>query len=86
MVGSNIFNVLGVLGITAIVTPVPVDLETLRFDMWIMIGTAFLLIPYALRRRTVGRGGGVTFIFLYCGYVTAELLHVPNWVVRNWPL
>ena len=86
VVGSNLFNILGVLGITAVVAPVPVGLETLRFDIWIMIGVAFLLIPYARRRRTVGRTGGVVFMALYGAYVAAQFLHAPAWVIENWPL
>lgn len=86
VVGSNMFNILGVLGITAVVAPVPVGPETLHFDILVMIGAAFLLIPYALRRRTVGRSGGVVFLVLYGSYVAAEFLHVPAWVIENWPL
>lgn len=86
VVGSNLFNILGVLGVTAIVAPVPVGLETLRFDIWVMIATSLLLIPFALRRRALGRIGGIVFFGLFIAYITAELLHAPGWAVRNWPL
>lgn len=45
VVGSNIFNVLGILGITAMVHPVRVNANTLAVDDWVMIAVSVLLLP-----------------------------------------
>jgi cation:H+ antiporter len=40
IVGSNIFNVLGIAGLTAVVSPIPVPPEIAAFDIWAMLGAA----------------------------------------------
>lgn len=62
VIGSNIFNLLGIVGITALVAPVPVDDQIARFDLWVMLATSALLAPFVLRRRDIGRlwGFGLT--------------------------
>jgi cation:H+ antiporter len=72
VVGSNMFNILGVLGLTAAISPIPVGMEVLSFDMWVMIGVSLLLIPYALPQRTVGRLGGLAFLVMYAGFISLQ--------------
>ncbi len=45
VVGSNIFNVLGILGATALVHPIPVNLRTIELDNWVMLGVTLMLLP-----------------------------------------
>ena len=45
VVGSNIFNILGILAATALVLPVPVNAATLELDNWVMLGATLLLLP-----------------------------------------
>jgi cation:H+ antiporter len=87
VVGSNIFNILGVLGLTAAISPIPVGMEILAFDMWVMIGISLLLIPYALRQRTVGRIGGLTFLVLYAGFISLQFTDLPSALAASdvWP-
>jgi cation:H+ antiporter len=47
-IGSNIFNVLGILGIAAVITPLAVHLQVIRQEMPIMIGAALLVIVLSL--------------------------------------
>ncbi|WP_097051585.1 calcium/sodium antiporter [Thalassospira xiamenensis] len=68
IVGSNIFNVLGILGLTAIIAPIPVASRFLTFDLPIMIA-ASLVLTLLLRRQTVGRGIGIVMLVAYGGYV-----------------
>ncbi|MBX2831983.1 MAG: calcium/sodium antiporter [Rhodospirillales bacterium] len=68
IVGSNIFNVLGILGVTAIVTPIPVAGRFLTFDLPIMIAVS-LLLTVLLRRALIGRGIGFAMLVAYAGYV-----------------
>ncbi|UKV14129.1 calcium/sodium antiporter [Thalassospiraceae bacterium SW-3-3] len=68
IVGSNIFNILGILGLTAIIAPIPVASRFLTFDLPIMIA-ASLVLTLLLRRQTVGRGIGIVMLVAYAGYV-----------------
>ena len=87
VVGSNMFNILGVLGLTAAISPIPVGMEVLSFDMWVMIGVSLLLIPYAMRQRTVGRVGGMVFLTLYAGFIGLQFTRLPGLLAVSdvWP-
>jgi Ca2+/Na+ antiporter len=43
VIGSNMFNLLGIIGISALVGPIPVDPEFLRFDLWVMLAASLVL-------------------------------------------
>jgi cation:H+ antiporter len=67
VVGSNIFNVLFILGVSALITPLFVAQQFIRQEVPIMIGTSLLLFVLALDRG-IGRGDGLIFVALLVGY------------------
>jgi len=67
VVGSNIFNILFILGASAVITPLLVAQQLIRQEVPIMIGTSLLLFFLALD-RTIGRVDGLLFIALLGGY------------------
>ncbi|RUS60174.1 calcium/sodium antiporter [Pseudorhodobacter sp. E13] len=69
IVGSNIFNVLGILGLTALISPVPVADRFLTFDLPIMIAASVALTGLLLTRKIIGRGIGVAALALYAAYI-----------------
>lgn len=69
LLGSNIFNILGILGITALVKPIPFIGQIAQQDVWVMLATAALLIPVALPGRTISRLEGFALSIFYVGYV-----------------
>ena len=70
-VGSNIFNLLSILGISALIRPIPVSRDALMFEMPAMLIFAILLVPLAWRGRVLSRwSGGV----LLGGYVLFAVL------------
>ena len=71
IVGSNIFNILGILGVTALITPIPVASRFLAFDLPIMIAASVVLAALLLSRPRLGRGIGIAFLAAYVGYVVA---------------
>ncbi|MBN2759919.1 MAG: calcium/sodium antiporter [Rhodobacteraceae bacterium] len=71
IVGSNVFNVLGILGATAIIAPIPVAGRFLTFDLPVMIGVSALLAVLLLARSGVGRAGGAVLLLGYAAYVWA---------------
>ncbi len=69
VLGSNTFNLLGILGTTALVKPIPVPESLLGFDLWAMLAATLLLFVAAATGRRVGRAEGGLFLALYAGYI-----------------
>ncbi|MCC0033906.1 MAG: calcium/sodium antiporter [Rhodobiaceae bacterium] len=69
VVGSNIFNILGILGITAMVVPVPVKDTIAAFDIPFMLAVSVALIALILISGRIGRGAGAVMLAVYTGYV-----------------
>lgn len=69
VVGSNIFNILGILGITAMVVPVPVEDSIASFDVPFMLAVSVALIALILISGRIGRGAGAVMLVVYTGYV-----------------
>lgn len=68
LVGSNIFNLLGILGVTSIVHPIKVNPAVLDSDIWWLLGSALILLPIMLGAR-VGRIKGLLLLAVYIIYV-----------------
>lgn len=71
VVGSNIFNLLGVLGATAFITPLSLDRSLYQFEMPALALSSLLLVPLVLwwSRHLVDRREGALLILLYVGFV-----------------
>jgi cation:H+ antiporter len=76
VLGSNTFNLLGILGATALVKPIPIPETVLGFDLWAMLGATILLFVTAASGWRINRIEGLAFVALYLGYVT--VLAVPG--------
>lgn len=74
VIGSNIFNLLFIFGVAPWFGAIPVDGEFLRFDLWVMLGTSLILLPFVFFRWRMARAVGLLFVALYIGYVSF-LLH-----------
>jgi len=73
IVGSNIFNSLGIAGATAIVVPIEVPTEIARLDIWIMLVTVLLLVAFARSDWQISRQEGAFFLFAYAAYLVLHL-------------
>ena len=71
IIGSNIFNVLGILGVTALITPFPVASRFQIFDLPIMIALSLVLTGLLLTRPVIGRWVGLAMLVGYAVYVGA---------------
>jgi len=69
LIGSNLFNTLGILGITAIVKPINVSQEILSFDVIAMVFVSIIIFPMMLHKRTLGKFKGAILVSLYLSYV-----------------
>lgn len=68
VVGSNIYNVLGILGGTAIIEPIEVPAEIATFDIWVMLAVTALLIVQLRSGWRLSRLEGALLMALYIGY------------------
>ncbi|AWM90276.1 conjugal transfer protein TraR [Pseudomonas sp. 31-12] len=70
VIGSNLFNLLGVLGLTALVAPSPLSVSpnALDFDLPVMLGVAVLCLPLFYTGYRVTRAEGLLFLGLYLAY------------------
>ena len=74
VLGSNLFNILAVMGTTAIVTPLPIPERFLNFDLWLMLFTTMLVLPFAIGRRTLTRLPAFGFVAVYVAYIALVLM------------
>ncbi|MDA8648201.1 sodium:calcium antiporter, partial [bacterium] len=76
LIGSNIFNILVVIGITSIVTPIPVKRSIIEYDMLWVIGIALLLVFMIAFGSKIGRLKGAILLSTYVTYITLIVLKV----------
>ncbi|HET6245266.1 MAG: calcium/sodium antiporter [Bacteroidetes bacterium] len=69
LIGSNIFNLLGILGITAMVKEIPISIEMANFDIYWMLGISLLIFPLMYFGRKIGRLKGLVLVSFYLVYI-----------------
>jgi cation:H+ antiporter len=69
VLGSNIYNILGIAGTTGLIAPTVVPPEIARFDAPIMVGAAFLLLLFARTGWRIGRREGAMLLAAYLLYL-----------------
>jgi cation:H+ antiporter len=69
ILGSNLLNILFVVGVVALIEPMQVDSETLNFHMPVMIAFSLLLWPLTRRHQRLGRPGAFIFLSCFLGYM-----------------
>ncbi len=73
VVGSNIANLLLILGITALLQPIAVNRAEVQFEFIVMIAFAILLVPF-MRQQKLGRRHSAVFLGAYIAFVIYSLL------------
>ncbi len=74
LVGSNIFNIMAVIGITAMVKPIAVEQTVIDYDLIWMLAIALLLLPLMLIGKKIGRLKGVVLFGSYVVYIVLTLM------------
>lgn len=72
ILGSNIFNVLGILGVSAILQPIEIKGRVVEFDQWVMLGVSLILFLFLLTGRKLSRIEGGIFLVGYFAYIGAS--------------
>lgn len=74
VIGSNLFNLLGIFGIASLIGTIPVPDAMLSMDLWVMVASSALLGFFVWTGRSIGRIAGLGLIALYVLYIV-QLFH-----------
>jgi cation:H+ antiporter len=69
VIGSNIYNVLGILGATALVSPLEAPQQIVRIDNWVMLGATLAMVWFARTHAKISRFEGGALALAYSAYV-----------------
>jgi cation:H+ antiporter len=69
VVGSNIFNLLMILGAAGLARPLMIDQRIIAVDLWVMMAFTVVLFPLVFRKGLLTRSGGAFLLAAYGGYV-----------------
>ena len=73
IVGSCIFNILGILGVTALLAPLPVPDSIAAFDVWVAALAAIMLSVFAMTGWRIGRREGAILVAAYALYIALQI-------------
>ncbi len=71
VLGSNLFNVMLILGTASMASPLPIADEFVRVDLWVMLGAGIVLIPVMVSGWKISRGEGILLLILYTAYIAS---------------
>lgn len=69
VVGSNIFNILGILGVTALVSPLDIPHRIAAFDVWLMLAVTLVAVLFAVTGWRITRWEGFVLLCGYAAYI-----------------
>ncbi|MFS4581988.1 calcium/sodium antiporter [Phaeobacter sp. C3_T13_0] len=69
VIGSNMFNLLAIMGIATFIGPIDVDPSFLRVDLWVMLASSLLLVPFVFLKMDITRTWGVILSVTYVVYL-----------------
>ena len=74
VVGSNVFNIAAIMGITTLITPVEVSAHLINVDMWMMLGVSLFLGWLAWYKKRISRRSGLIMITAYTIYLAVAFI------------
>tara|TARA_Y100001936_G_scaffold248504_1_gene296523 strand:+ start:10034 stop:10999 length:966 start_codon:yes stop_codon:yes gene_type:complete len=74
VIGSNIFNLLGITGAAAIAAPLPFSSAVVSFDIWVLFVITALFMWFMLTGRRIQRWEGIVLLILYAAYISLHFL------------
>lgn len=72
VLGSNLFNLLGILGISALLQPLPITERILHFDQWVMLAVSLVLLGFLYTGRRLSRLEGGFLLLGYGAYLAVS--------------
>lgn len=74
VIGSNIWNIVFIMGFTSTIVDVKVPAQFIYYDLWIMLLATLLLLPMMMTKARLSRGEGIIFIIIYAFYLGSQIL------------
>ena len=74
VVGSNIWNIVFIMGFTSTVIDVPVPQQFIYYDMWVMLLSTIILLPIMMTKSRISRIEGTFFVIIYALYLVSQIL------------
>jgi len=71
VIGSNVFNILAIIGTTALVTPISAPERMINFDIWIMVAASVFLLPFVFFCIPIRRRFGALMLCAYAAYMVS---------------
>ena len=76
VIGSNVFNLIAIIGIATMFGDIPVDPAFLQFDLWVMLGASILIAPFVFSNKIdLTRRWGALLSVLYVIYIVMVVQH-----------
>lgn len=72
IIGSNIFNTLGVLGVVSTVVPLDIPPEITVANIWLMVAVTVAFVLLTLTRKNLGRAVAITFFLAYAAFISSQ--------------
>lgn len=72
IIGSNIFNTLGILGTVALVSPLPIPPEVMSLDLWFMCGVTVVFVILAIKLPAFSRPWAIVFFAAYAIFIANQ--------------
>ncbi|MDE4132527.1 calcium/sodium antiporter [Phaeobacter sp. QD34_3] len=69
VIGSNMFNLLAIIGVATFFGPISVAPEFLRFDLWVMLAASVIIVPFVFFKMDITRRWGALLTGLYVAYL-----------------
>ncbi|MBT8398791.1 MAG: calcium/sodium antiporter [Gemmatimonadetes bacterium] len=78
IIGSNIFNILAIMGVAAVASPysIPVPRTFPHFDLPVMLAASLAIAAFAFLKKPIGRKVGIVFTAFYVAYITVMFVLV----------
>ncbi len=86
VVGSNITNILVVLGATAMIGPIPVAEQIALFDIWVMLAATIILLPVLVSGWQLSRFEATLFVSAFVIYIVALFQGWPLQIIKAFPI
>lgn len=75
VLGSNIFNILGILGISSLVNPLVLDgINIIDFGVMILASVLTFVCAFTFRRHAIDRHEGIIFLLIYIAYISCTII------------
>ncbi|MBT3791539.1 MAG: sodium:calcium antiporter, partial [Rhodospirillales bacterium] len=78
IIGANIYNLLAIMGVVSIVTPLKVPPQILKFDLWFMLGVTIVLLASITLKRGISRPVAIGFLGTYAAYTALQFYGVES--------